>query len=65
MLAAALKAKQKEYEYIVYDDEGHGFSRRQNLRDYYKRTQAFFVAHLRAKEPGAAPEPDKPAPARR
>jgi dipeptidyl aminopeptidase/acylaminoacyl peptidase len=65
LLVAALKAKQKEYEYIVYDDEGHGFSRRQNLRDYYKRTQAFFVAHLRANGRGATPEPDKAAPARR
>ena len=61
LLVAALKAKQKDYEYIVYDDEGHGFSRRQNLRDYYKRTQAFFVAHLGAKEPGTA-GPDKPSP---
>jgi dipeptidyl aminopeptidase/acylaminoacyl peptidase len=50
LLAAVLKEQKKEYEYIVYSDEGHGFQRRKNLLDYYRRTSAFFVRHLKQKQ---------------
>jgi dipeptidyl aminopeptidase/acylaminoacyl peptidase len=46
LLAAILKELRKPYEYIVYDDEGHGFTRRKNVLDSSKRTAAFFVKHL-------------------
>jgi dipeptidyl aminopeptidase/acylaminoacyl peptidase len=32
---------------IVYPDEGHGFTRRKNLTDYYERTVAFFSLKLK------------------
>ncbi len=43
LLTAVLKQLGKAHEYIVYEDEGHGFSRRRNLIDFYKRTTTFFV----------------------
>jgi dipeptidyl aminopeptidase/acylaminoacyl peptidase len=46
LLAAILKELHKPYEYVVYDDEGHGFTRRKNVLDSSKRTVAFFVKHL-------------------
>jgi hypothetical protein len=30
----------------VYDDEGHGFTRRKNLIDHYKRTIEFFAKEM-------------------
>jgi dipeptidyl aminopeptidase/acylaminoacyl peptidase len=50
LLVAVLKELKKQHEYVVYDDEGHGFTKRKNLLDCYKRTTAFFVRHLKAKE---------------
>jgi dipeptidyl aminopeptidase/acylaminoacyl peptidase len=47
LLVAVLKELKKDHQYILYDDEGHGFTRRKNLLDYYKRTTAFFVKHLK------------------
>lgn len=35
-------------EMVVYPDEGHGFTRRKNKTDYYKKTVEFFVRHLGA-----------------
>jgi dipeptidyl aminopeptidase/acylaminoacyl peptidase len=49
LLVAVLKQLDKKHEYIVYDDEGHGFSRRKNLLDFYKRSTAFFVERLKAR----------------
>jgi dipeptidyl aminopeptidase/acylaminoacyl peptidase len=46
LLAAILKELHKPYEYVVYDDEGHVFTRRKNILDSSKRTAAFFVKHL-------------------
>lgn len=41
-----LKNLGRDAELVVYPDEGHGFSRRKNLTDYYERTVAFFVSKL-------------------
>jgi dipeptidyl aminopeptidase/acylaminoacyl peptidase len=46
LLVAVLRELGKPHEYIVYPDEGHGFYRRKNLLDYYRRTTAFLVKHL-------------------
>jgi dipeptidyl aminopeptidase/acylaminoacyl peptidase len=46
LLVAVLRELKKRHEYIVYPDEGHGFYRRKNLLDYYRRTTAFLVKHL-------------------
>jgi dipeptidyl aminopeptidase/acylaminoacyl peptidase len=48
LLVAVLKELKKPHEYIVYEDEGHGFTRRKNLLDYYRRTTEFFVKQLAA-----------------
>jgi dipeptidyl aminopeptidase/acylaminoacyl peptidase len=50
LLVAVLKEQRKDFAYVVYDDEGHGFVRRKNVLDYYRRTSAFFVKHLKGKE---------------
>lgn len=41
-----LKKLGRDVDMVVYPDEGHGFSRRKNLTDYYERTVAFFTAKL-------------------
>ena len=33
LLVAVLKELKKPYQYVVYDDEGHGFTRRKNVLD--------------------------------
>jgi dipeptidyl aminopeptidase/acylaminoacyl peptidase len=55
VLTAVLKGLHKPHEYIVYDDEGHGFSRRKNLLDHDRRAVRFFVEHLRRTPAGAPP----------
>lgn len=50
LLVAVLKELKKPHEYIVYDDEGHGFTRRKNLLDCYRRSAGFFVKHLGEKK---------------
>lgn len=49
LLVSVLKELKKPHEYIIYDDEGHGFTRRKNLLDCHQRTAAFFVKHLGVK----------------
>jgi dipeptidyl aminopeptidase/acylaminoacyl peptidase len=46
LLVAVLKELKKPYEYVVYDNEGHGFTRRRNVLDSSRRTAEFFVKHL-------------------
>jgi dipeptidyl aminopeptidase/acylaminoacyl peptidase len=46
LLVAMLRQLKKDYQYIVYPDEGHGFTRRKNLLDYYRRTTDFFTTKL-------------------
>jgi dipeptidyl aminopeptidase/acylaminoacyl peptidase len=46
LLVAVLRELKKPHEYVVYDDEGHGFTRRKNVLDSSKRTAEFFVKHL-------------------
>ncbi len=50
LLVAVLKELKKPHEYIVYEDEGHGFTRRKNLLDQYRRTREFFVKELQGKK---------------
>ena len=41
MIVKALKQKKIPVEYIVYDDEGHGFVRPSNRLDFYKKAEGF------------------------
>src|SRR5262249_54966282 len=50
LLVAVLKELKKQHEYVVYDDEGHGFTRRKNLLDHYRRTAEFSAKHLGGKK---------------
>jgi dipeptidyl aminopeptidase/acylaminoacyl peptidase len=51
----AMRAKGLTVEYIVYDDEGHGFQRPANRLDFYRRADKFLAAVLggRCEEPAS------------
>lgn len=48
---AALTKANKPHEYVIYDGEGHGFEKRENLVDYLKRVEAFLDKHNPANLP--------------
>ena len=43
---AAMRSRGIEVEYLVYDNEGHGFVRPENRLDFYAHAEKFFAAHL-------------------
>ena len=43
----ALELHKKPYEWVVYTAEGHGFNKRENRIDYFKRIEAFLEKHMR------------------
>ena len=45
-MVEALEIEGKTYEVHWYDDEGHGWERRENRRDSYERTIRFLRTHL-------------------
>lgn len=45
-IVAALQAKGKPVEYLLYKDEGHGFARPANRLDFYAKAEAFLAKHL-------------------
>ncbi len=45
-IVAALREKGKDVEYIVYEDEGHGFARPENRLDFYMHAEKFIAKHL-------------------
>ncbi len=50
----ALDRNGKAYEFVVYDDEGHGFSKEENRFDFYRRVDAFLAKHLAPRTPQTA-----------
>ena len=36
----------KKYQWVVYNDEGHGFNKDENRFDFYRRVEAFLQRHL-------------------
>lgn len=46
MMVEALRKAKREVTYVVYPDEGHGFARPENNRDFYGRVEEFFEKHL-------------------
>ncbi|MGB7924295.1 MAG: S9 family peptidase [Pyrinomonadaceae bacterium] len=48
-MVEALKKMGRKVEYVVYADEGHGFTRRPNRIDNMQRTVSFFHEHLSTK----------------
>ena len=51
-MVAALKARGVEVEYMVKDNEGHGFHNDENKFEFYERMEAFLAQHL---QPAEAP----------
>lgn len=47
-MVAALKARGVEVEYMVKDNEGHGFHNDENKFEFYERMEAFLQRHLSA-----------------
>ncbi|MGI8957457.1 MAG: alpha/beta hydrolase family protein [Chthoniobacterales bacterium] len=45
-MVTALRAAKREVIYVVYPDEGHGFARPENNRDFYGRVEEFLAKHL-------------------
>jgi dipeptidyl aminopeptidase/acylaminoacyl peptidase len=45
-IVKAMRAKGLDVTFIVYPDEGHGFGRMENNRDFYGRAEDFFAKHL-------------------
>lgn len=45
-LVAALKKKGLPHEYLVFDDEGHGFARPENRMIFYAAVEKFLAQHL-------------------
>ncbi len=51
-MRAALDRNKKTYEWVVYNDEWHGFNKDENKFDFYRRVDAFLAKNL---APRAAP----------
>ena len=52
-IVAELRSKGKEVDYLLYPDEGHGFSRPENRMAFYAEAERFLARHLggRAESP--------------
>ena len=60
-VVAALKARGIEVEYLVKDNEGHGFHNEENRFEFYDAMQKFFDAHIGEGSKKAAAEEPKSA----
>ena len=49
-VVAALKNRGVEVEYMVKDNEGHGFHNQDNQYDFYGAMEKFFDKHLKNKK---------------
>ena len=54
-MVEALEIEGKTHEVHWYDDEGHGWERRENRRDAYERILRFLRTHVLDEPPGEAP----------
>jgi len=57
-LRAALDSYGKQYEWVVYSDEGHGFNDDKNRFDFWRRVDAFLKKHLATRDTQAASKAD-------
>ncbi len=44
-LHQVLEKARKPHDYVVYDGEGHGFSKPENAADFLKRVEKFLAQH--------------------
>jgi dipeptidyl aminopeptidase/acylaminoacyl peptidase len=47
-IVAALKARGKDVEYLLFPDEGHGFAKPANRLKFYGAAETFLLGHLRS-----------------
>lgn len=59
-LVKQVQAREQEVEYLVFDDEGHGFTRRANRLRAERLTADWFTRHLLGGTRSAAPEHEAP-----
>jgi dipeptidyl aminopeptidase/acylaminoacyl peptidase len=52
---AALDKYHKEYEWVQYSIEGHGFNRDEDVFDFYRRVERFLAKYLQSEAPVAKP----------
>ena len=45
-IVEAMKAKGIEYEYMLFEDEGHGFAKPENRLEFYAAAEKFLAKHL-------------------
>jgi dipeptidyl aminopeptidase/acylaminoacyl peptidase len=48
-VVAALKQRGVDVEYMVKDDEGHGFQNEENRMDFYAAMETFLALHLKGR----------------
>ena len=53
-IVAAVEKNGVPVEYVVFDDEGHGFSKKKNQIEGYGRIRAFLDTHLKGSAPADA-----------
>ncbi len=49
-MVKAMKARGVDVEYLVKDNEGHGFHNEENRFDFYRKMEAFLNGHLKGGE---------------
>ncbi|MDD4836101.1 MAG: S9 family peptidase [Dethiosulfovibrio sp.] len=49
-MVEAMKARGVQVQYMVKDDEGHGFQNQENRFDFYRAMEGFLTEHLKLKE---------------
>ena len=45
-IVEAMKEKRLEYEYMLFEDEGHGFAKPENRLEFYVAAEKFLAKHL-------------------
>lgn len=55
-IVTAMRLNQKPVEYLVFEDEGHGFVRPENKRRFYAAAEHFLAQHLGGSSEPAAPD---------
>jgi dipeptidyl aminopeptidase/acylaminoacyl peptidase len=61
-MVEALKKRGITVEYIVKDNEGHGFSNEENQFEFYRAMETFLAKHIGGRSETTTPPVDKPAP---
>ena len=54
-IVAALREKGIDYEYLLFEDEGHGFARPENRLKFYAAAERFLAEHLGGRTEDKAP----------